>query len=162
MKPGLLFACIGIVATLLRPVQAQVTVDVHIYDFDFGTAGHVASDPTINVGDTVHWIWDTTTPHSTTSAAGQAESWNSGIFSTPGTTFDHTFTQVGTFNYYCLVHGLDLGNGNVSLMSGSITVVPEPGAWSAAVGLLLAGFVLYRARTSKGTNGSATVSPVRR
>ena len=155
MKPGLLFAFVGIVAGLLSSAQAQVTVDVHVYNFDFGTDQHVAFDPTINVGDSIRWIWDEGS-HSTTAAANQAEQWNSGVLSTPGSTFTHTFGEVGTFNYYCLIHGSDVGNGNVGGMSGSITVVPEPGAWTAATGLLLVGFVVYRARTSKEAGGSGS------
>jgi plastocyanin len=129
---------------LANSAQAQMTVDIHIYDFGFGTAAHTPSDPTIQVGDTVHWIWDASN-HSTTSAAGQAESWNSGVLPV-SSTFDHTFTQLGTFNYYCSIHGFDLGNGNVGGMSGFITVVPEPEAWWAVTGLVLFGLIAVRLR----------------
>src|SRR5262249_49272554 len=63
------------------------TVTVHIFDFDFGTnvKGQPIVDPTINVGDTVHWVWDEGF-HSTTSVAGVAEQWNSGTTSTVGHT----------------------------------------------------------------------------
>jgi len=128
---------------LAQNVEAQITVDVHIYNLDFGTAGHTHLNPTIEVGDTIHWIWDNI-DHSTTAAAGQAESWDSGVKNTIGATFDHTFTHIGTFNYYCTMHGLDDGNGQVSGMSGFITVVPEPQAWGAATGLLLLGLASYR------------------
>lgn len=146
MKIKPLLVSLGVAAALTPYAQAQVTIDIHVYDFDFGTAGHVASDPTIHPGDTVHWIWDASN-HSTTSAAGQAESWNSGI-QPAGSTFDHTFTQLGTFEYYCLIHGADLGGGQVSGMSGSITVapVPEPGAWGLVAGSMLLGYSALRKR----------------
>src|SRR4051812_997065 len=62
------------------------TVTVHVVNFAF------TPDPvTINVGDTVHWVWDTPN-HSTTSVVGSTESWDSGIHGV-GFTFDHTFTR---------------------------------------------------------------------
>jgi plastocyanin len=135
------------VCTWVQWSQAQITVDIHIYDFDFGTAGHTPSDPSIQIGDKIRWIWDAPL-HSTTSAAGQAESWDSGVQSAPFT-FEHTFTQAGTFSYYCTPHGVDLGGGNVGGMSGFITVVPEPQAWGMAAGLLLVGFMLVRRRRQR-------------
>jgi plastocyanin len=117
-----------------------VVVTLHVYNFDFGTAAHVNSDPTIQLGDTVRWVWDTGF-HTTTAAAGQAESWSSGFLSAPAT-FDHIFTHAGTFNYYCEIHGFDAGNGRVGGMSGSVRVVPEP-ATLAALGI---GFIALRRR----------------
>ncbi len=116
---------------------AQGTFNVHIVDFDFQNGSGAHFDPTISVGDTVHWIWDSGF-HSTTSASGQLESWNSANHFPPFS-FDHTFTHAGTFNYYCIVHGSDIGGGNVSGMSGHVTVsaVPEPGAAAlAGLGLI--------------------------
>ena len=39
-------------------------------------------------------------------------------------TFDQTFDQAGTFNYYCRIHGFDNHNGTAGGMSGTITVMP--------------------------------------
>ena len=134
-RVALSFAFAGILAAC----GSAAIVDVHIYNFDFGDAAHNHTDPTINLGDTVHWIWDSGS-HSTTSALGQTESWNSGVFS-PAHTFDHTFTHLGTFGYYCVLHGFDAGGGRGGGMSGSVRVVPEPGSFIAlgcgAVALLL-------------------------
>jgi plastocyanin len=93
------------------------TVDVHLTNFAFTPAA-----TTIHVGDTIHWINDQG-DHSTTSVAGIAESWDSGLMNAPWT-FDHTFTHAGTFAYYCKLHGSDNGNGTASGMSGTITVMP--------------------------------------
>jgi plastocyanin len=103
------------------------TVTVHIFNFDFSEnpQGQPIVDPTIHVGDTVHWVWDQGF-HSTTSVAGIAETWNSGNQTGPGPTFDHTFTHVGTFAYFCDIHGQDNGNGTAGGMSGTITVVANP------------------------------------
>jgi plastocyanin len=93
------------------------TVTVHVENFQFNP------DPvTINVGDTVHWVFDTGN-HSTTSVKGSAVSWDSGVLNT-GATFDETFNQGGTFVYYCKIHGSDNGNGTASGMASKVVVVP--------------------------------------
>ena len=112
------------------------TTDVHIFNFAF------SPDPTINTGDTIHWIWDSGL-HSTTSVTGLSESWDSGGQS--GATFDHTFTNLGSFPYYCSIHRFDNGNGTAGGMSGVINVTPEP----ATVGLLLLGAAAVLRRRSQ-------------
>src|ERR1700722_14562035 len=73
----------GVIEVLeTRSLLATVTVDVINFAFN-------PTPVTINVGDTVHWVW-LTSDHSTTSVAGSLESWNSGVQNT-GFTFDHTF-----------------------------------------------------------------------
>ena len=98
-----------------RALLSTVTIDVVNFAFS-------PSAPTIHVGDTVEWVWQTNN-HSTTSVAGSAVSWDSGVHNT-GFTFDETFNQTGTFIYYCKIHGSDNGNGTASGMAGSITVLP--------------------------------------
>ena len=67
-------------------------------------------DPvSINVGDTVQWVWDDD-GHSTTADDG---SWDSGVLST-GATYSHTFPNAGSFPYYCSIHG---GPGGVGMSS---------------------------------------------
>ncbi|MBA3725175.1 MAG: PEP-CTERM sorting domain-containing protein [Armatimonadetes bacterium] len=39
---------------------------------------------------------------------------------------EHTFTNVGTWWYFCMLHGFDNGDGTAGGMSGTVTVVPEP------------------------------------
>ena len=110
-------ACVCALALAL-PTMAD-TVNVEVFDNEF------APDPTINSGDTIHWFWTGSLPHSSTSVAGLTETWDSGLHSS-GFTFDHIFTQVGAFPYYCTAHGFDNGNGTAGGMSGVITVIPEP------------------------------------
>ena len=81
------------------------------------------STSTIAVGDTVQWTWSFGF-HSTTSGtcAGTCTAdgkWDSGAHSSPFT-FSHTatFATVGTYHYFCSVHG--------SMMQGVVVVV-EPG-----------------------------------
>ena len=112
----------------LLPVAATTALAatniIQVFSFDFGTAPSTHIDPTINLGDTVEWMWVNTDgmPHSTTAAAGQPENWDSGLQTTPFS-FSHTFTQLGTFSYYCSLHGFDAGGGQVAGMSGHIHVV---------------------------------------
>lgn len=99
------------------------TNTIYIFNFNFGSLPSTHIDPTINLGDTVTWVWTNGT-HSTTAAPGQLESWDSGIqtFGT-ATNFSHTFTNLGTYNYYCRVHGTSTGCRGVGAMSGHVTVV---------------------------------------
>ena len=69
---------------------------------------------TVNVGDTVEWQWAAGF-HSTTRDEAP-DTWDSGAVNTPHT-FSHTFTQPGTFDFYCSVHK-SLG------MTGTVTVRP--------------------------------------
>lgn len=81
------------------------TQDVHVgVGFTFAP-----NDVTVNAGDTVHWIWDTS-GHSTTSTtapggctAGGTDPWDSTILPM-GSTFDHTFDTSGDYPYKCTLH----------------------------------------------------------
>jgi plastocyanin len=98
-----------------RRLLAMAGVDVINFAF--------APNPvTIHQGDTVEWVWDTDN-HSTTSVAGSLEQWNSGVHD-KGFVFEHTFTHVGTFSYYCSLHGYDNRDGTAGGMSGEIIVLP--------------------------------------
>jgi plastocyanin len=127
-------------------------VTVHIVNFDFTNTGIGGAhfDPTIHAGDTVEWVWDQGF-HSTTSAAGLSESWNSGAMAAGGQTFDHTFTHVGNFAYYCVIHGFDNGNGTAGGMSGIVHVlpaaaVPEPSSLVLAGTTALGGLGVWARR----------------
>jgi plastocyanin len=71
---------------------------------------------TINVGDTVEWVW-VGSGHSTTSGTpGNPDGlWDSGV-QNAGFSFSQTFDTAGIFAYYCSPHGLCCG------MVGSVTV----------------------------------------
>src|SRR5690348_4948945 len=100
MRPIKALVGVTCFAALLATNASAATVTVHIFDFDFSTnpSGGAIVDPTINLGDTIHWLWDSGL-HSTTSVTGSLETWNSGDSGTVGHTFDHTFTHLGTFWY---------------------------------------------------------------
>ncbi len=90
------------------------TTYVYIVDFDY-----LPADATIQVGDTVTWLNEGPSTHTATSGTttggvlhpdGQ---WDSGPL-LPGQLFSHTFTQAGTFPYYCTPH--------YTHMTGTVTV----------------------------------------
>lgn len=71
---------------------------------------------TIPVGTTVQWVWQSgfhsTTSGTCTTTCTPDGIWDSGVGS--GMTFERTFTQAGTFPYFCLSHG--------AMMQGTVTV----------------------------------------
>jgi plastocyanin len=71
---------------------------------------------TVNVGDTVVWKVEGTMGHTVTSDTGVFDSGQDPL--TQGDTFSFTFTQPGTYPYYCRFHG---GPGGVG-MSGTVVV----------------------------------------
>jgi LPXTG-motif cell wall-anchored protein len=85
--------------------KAAASTGVTISDFKFAPGG-----VTVNVGDTVTWSNAGPTPHSATANDG---SFDTGILSKGGSG-SHTFTQAGTFSYFCKPH---------PFMKGTVTVV---------------------------------------
>jgi plastocyanin len=113
--------------TTLATTGFAATNTIQVFNLDFGSAPSTHIDPVIQPGDTVAWVWASDgIPHSTTAAPGQLENWDSTLHTEPFS-FSHTFQNVGTFGYYCTLHGLNAGCGNGSAMSGKVIVV-LPGA----------------------------------
>jgi plastocyanin len=100
---------------------------VSMTDFQFGPAA-----VTVSVGDTVTWVNNSATPHTTTSSSG---AWDSGIMN-GGQSFSFTFRSAGTFAYSCTSH---------PQMTGSITVQAAAAAPAAT--------------TSPGQGGSTPATP---
>lgn len=66
----------------------------------------IPADVTITVGTTVTWSNDDTVAHTVTSgtpSGGPDGIFDSGLF-IAGTTFDYTFDESGTYDYFCMVH----------------------------------------------------------
>jgi plastocyanin len=91
---------------------------------DGGALVYTPADLTIQVGDTVRWVWGSSGHSVVSGTNGNADNQfcspsNTGCDNPPlssrGATYEHTFTQAGTFPYYCSVH-FTLG------MTGTITV----------------------------------------
>ena len=84
---------------------AAASTGVTISDFKFSPGG-----VTVNVGDTVTWSNAGPTGHSATANDG---SFDTGVLQ-KGSSGSHTFSQAGTFSYFCKPH---------PFMKGTITVV---------------------------------------
>ena len=128
----------ALLAVLLIVIAAPANAalwDVQVVNLSF------QPDPlTIGLGDTVRWTWASGF-HSTTSDPGQSEIWDSGEHGLPFS-YDHTFTHLGSFRYYCSVHGAPNGQG----MSGAVAVVPEPTSLLAMATFVGAGLLNRRRR----------------
>ncbi len=77
---------------------------------------------TIRVGDTVRWVNNSGTPHTTASSGN----WDSSIVAS-GSAFERTFTSAGTFNYKCDIHP-DVQTGTITVQQGSGTPVATTSA----------------------------------
>ena len=100
---------VGIVAQTVN----TVTIDWGRNSTPSATGDSKASR-TIEVGDTVKWVWNSDN-HNVVSNSG--ESFNSGATENVPATFSHTFISIGTSDYLCTPHPND--------MFGTITVVAE-------------------------------------
>ena len=96
------------------PAQAQ-SIDSDIANF-------ALEDLTVNVGTKVTWTNRDGAPHTTTSGTPSSPSglWNSGTLSRDNK-FSFTFSEAGTFRYYCDIH---------NSMTGTVTVVASGAATS--------------------------------
>jgi plastocyanin len=97
-----------------------------------------ATQPTAP-GDTLHWVWSSTTiSHSTTSGTCSGSTctpdgqWNSGIHNAPFS-FDVTLAVPGTYPYFCSVHG--------AAMQGMIVVSPTAIPTLTTWGFILLGIL---------------------
>lgn len=123
---ALLFAATLVLASA---VSAAGPTDISIVD-----QSYQPTDLTINAGDTVTWtvtkaIAD---PHSVTSGTGPGDPDNAKLFDSTidlrnnGDTFQFTFTNPGTYAFYCQVHP--------TTMKGTITVAGAGGSGAPGSG----------------------------
>lgn len=66
---------------------------------------------TVQYGDTVRWSWDGGLPHSSTSDVSSAKSWDSGVSSLAGFSFEIVISAIdglGSFPYHCSIHTLTM------------------------------------------------------
>jgi plastocyanin len=96
-------------ATRSRKARASASASVSIGDNFYSPAS-----VSIGVGDTVTWANNGQAQHSATADNG---SFDTGVFG-PGVRRSNTFTQAGTFSYYCTVHG-QAQSGTVRVLAAS-------------------------------------------
>ena len=87
-----------------------------VFDVAVGPGGAFVFSPAmldISVGDTVRWTWDSSGHSVTSGEACAADSQfcspddmncPAGILSVSGTIYQHTFSQAGTYTYFCAAH----------------------------------------------------------
>lgn len=92
-----------------RTVRGQTAAAVAVVDSSFAPP-----ETTIDVGATVTWTHQGNLPHTVTADDGSFDR-----AMQPGDQFSYTFTQAGTFPYYCSLHGGPGGSG----MAGVVNVV---------------------------------------
>jgi spore coat protein A len=124
MRTTLASALSAVAVAVLGSVGSAQIHDVYVYSFDFSVnpPGQPVVDAVITVGETVRWIW-VEGNHTTTAVAGIPEQWDATLGS-GNPSFVHTFTNLGTFWYYCQPHGFDNGDQTAGGMSGTVTVLP--------------------------------------
>ena len=119
-KLGVFLSSLLLAVTLfigtIAPAQAA-TVQVKM-GADNGMLAFEPSKVTIKAGDTVQWVNNKLSPHNVVfdSSAKDADKFtHKGLAFAPGETFEATFDEAGTYDYYCEPHR---GAG----MKGSIIV----------------------------------------
>ncbi len=116
----------GLALVALMPLGAvAATVTVTVSNFTFSP-----NDVTIGLGDVVHWVMPSSGFHTVTNGSDPGDPNAGTLFghtlSSPGATFDFTFTSAGEFPYFCSPH-YSLG------MTGMVrvaTTAVKPTAWA--------------------------------
>ena len=115
---GILAAALAAFAIPLGAATYTVTVAPS------GTFTFSPSSQTINVGDTVEWVWGLGVHSSTSGAICVADGkWDSTLIANPST-FSVTFTQAGTYPYYCMLHCFFGMTGEIIVQEPTATVTP--------------------------------------
>ena len=120
------------------PRAEGATTVIAVGDFwfcDSGFAFGVVCPTTVTVGDTVEWDFSSSIfPHTSTdcgTGCGLGEGpfggvWDSGTIFGGGGPFQFTFTETGTFLYYCTIHPTTmLGEITVTSAVGGIAELPR-------------------------------------
>ena len=145
IKFSLLICCAALIP-LLNSRAATIQVQVGAGGLKF-----TPQNVTIQVGDTVQWVWAANGHSSTSGTPGNPDGmWDSGVHNT-GFIFNHTFSAPGTFAYYCSPHGACCG------MIGSVTVT----AVADTVQITRAQYAIARSQLTvqaTDTNDTATLT----
>src|SRR5512138_1355199 len=119
-------AAAGAAALFAAAASAQTTWDVTLEGMNFVYDGqtNAAIDLVIATGDTVRWTWVTGFHNVVSGLPGDADAGSMFSSGAPtgdaGTVFEHTFNDLGVFDYHCGVHG-------TAGMASQVRVVPGPG-----------------------------------
>ena len=96
-------------------VNVSILLDSGLPGCEVDDACFSDSNLTVAVGTTVSWSNDDTIAHTVTSGnfdVGISDLFDSSLFP-PGESFEYTFDDPGTFDYFCIVHPWMVGTVNV-------------------------------------------------
>jgi hypothetical protein len=128
-------------SVILNHLSAQTT---HTLSWGYGSSNQQI---TIEVGDTVKWIWNGGN-HNLISTSG-TESFDSGYSSSVGFNFSKTFNSIGQTTYVCTPHA-----GN---MYGTVTVTP-PAPSGDAIQALCPGLQVQTSNIDIDTESGASIT----
>ncbi len=112
MEKGVIITIVAIVAVLIlgfalylysgnKPLENNNQIPVNSNTVSIMNFAFSPSTINVKVGDTIVWTNDDSVSHTVTSDTGNEL--NSKILS-PSSSYSHTFTKAGTYNYHCEVH----------------------------------------------------------
>lgn len=91
-----LLLSVGAASGALAQTGSSVAVQAFVYD---------SAELTVTVGTTVTWTNNDPVAHTVTDVN---QAWDSGLFE-QGYTYSKTFTEPGTYDYYCIPHPMMIG-----------------------------------------------------
>ena len=83
-----------------KPAKSSLTPPPDVSNITLANFAFNPATMTVTKGSTVKWTNQDEAPHTVTSDAGD---WDSSELN-KGQSFNHTFTQTGTFTYHCAIH----------------------------------------------------------
>ena len=143
--------------------NATVTISTNCASFCFAPAR-----ATITAGVTVTWVDKSSTRHNVSrcdpancsganGGTGSDASFTAAHLAVPaGGTANFTFTQPGTYVYYCAIHGYALMHGTITVVAAEVTTVPPVAAPVTAAPVVAAPTTAAGPRLA--SNGSGTGS----
>jgi plastocyanin len=154
------FVTLAIAASVTSSASAQQTITIPVGDAWFCAQSYQGGvcETVVDAGDTVVWDFSAAhVVHTTTECGASCDSpsnaplWNSGPLN--GGTYSYTFTQPGTYLYYCTIHPT-LQRGRIVVRANepsptSTASLATPGAATATPGAALP-------PTGQGPGGGAT------
>ncbi len=103
------------VPVLPATLHISILLDSGLPGCEVDDACYSDSNPTVTAGTTVSWSNDDNIAHTVTSGnfdVGITDIFDSSLFP-PGESFEYTFDDPGTFEYFCIVHPWMVGTVNV-------------------------------------------------
>lgn len=126
--------------SLVSPADAS-TASVNVGDTYYDQA-----DITIQAGDTVQWNWQGGIHTVTNDNPNSPEYFDSGVLIGAGQTYSHTFTQPGTYRYYCSIHDYQVDGVWQGPQIGTVTVVAAPEPAVSGLALISLAAIIRRTR----------------